>query len=47
MDKKSLYESIMRIVAKQVKSALNEYRTAIPENNIDMSELKQFLKMTI
>ena len=37
----------MRTVAKQVKSALNEYRTAAPENNIDMSELKQFLKMTI
>lgn len=37
----------MRTVAKQVKSVLNEYRTAVPENNIDISELKQFLKMTI
>lgn len=37
----------MRTVAKQVKSALNEYRTVVPENNIDISELKQFLKMTI
>ena len=47
MNKRILYESIMRTVAKQVKSALNEYRTAAPENNIDLSELKQFLKMTI
>ena len=47
MNKHILYESIMRIVAKQVKNALNEYRTAAPENNIDLSELKQFLKMTI
>ena len=47
MNKRILYESIMRTVAKQVKSALNEYRTAAPENNIDISELKQFLKMTI
>ncbi len=47
MNKHILYESIMRTVAKQVKSALNEYRTAAPENNIDISELKQFLKMSI
>ena len=47
MNKKIIYESIMRSVAKEVKNALNEYRTAAPENNIDMSELKQFLKMTI
>ena len=37
----------MRSVAKQVKNALNEYRTATPEHNIDMADLKQFLKMTI
>jgi len=47
MDKKSLYESIMRSVAKHVKNALNEYRTAAPEHNINMADLKQFLKMTI
>ena len=47
MDKKSLYESIMRTVAKQVKNALNEYRTAASEHNIDIADLKQFLKMTI
>jgi len=47
MNKALLYESIMRSVAKQVKNALNEYRTALPEHNIDMADLKEFLKMTI
>lgn len=47
MNKKIIYESIMRSVAKHVKSALNEYRTAAPEHNIDMADLKQFLKTTI
>ena len=37
----------MRSVAKHVKNALNEYRTAAPEHNINMADLKQFLKMTI
>jgi hypothetical protein len=37
----------MRSVAKQVKNALNEYRIAAPEHNIDMDDFKQFLKMTI
>lgn len=47
MNKTLLYESIMRSVAKHVKNALNEYRTATPEYNIDISDLTQFLKMTI
>ena len=47
MNKIILYESIMKTVAKQVKNALNEYRTAAPEHNIDIDDLKQFLKMTI
>jgi len=47
MNKNILYENIMRSVAKQVKTALNEYRTATPEHNIDIADLKQFLKMTI
>ena len=47
MNKKIIYESIMSLVAKQVKNALNEYRTAAPEHNIDIEDLKQFLKMTI
>ena len=47
MNKKIIYESIMRSVAKHVKNALNEYRTVAPEHNIDIEDLKQFLKMTI
>lgn len=47
MNKNILYESIIRSVAKQVKIALNEYRTAALEHNIDIEDLKQFLKMTI
>ena len=47
MNKKKIYESIMSSVAKQVKKALNEYRTAAPEYNIDIVDLKEFLKMTI
>ena len=47
MNKKIIYESIMSLVAKHVKNALNEYRTAAPEHNIDIADLKQFLKMTI
>jgi len=47
MNKNILYENIMGSVAKQVKNALNEYRTAAPEHNIDIEDLKQFLKMTI
>ena len=47
MNKKIIYESIMSLVAKQVKNVLNEYRTAAPEHNIDITDLKQFLKMTI
>ena len=46
MNKNILYENIMRSVAKQVKTALNEYRTATPEHNIDIADLKQFLKST-
>ena len=47
MNKKIIYESIMSSVAKQIKNVLNEYRTAVPEYNIDMTDIKQFLKMTI
>lgn len=47
MNKKVIYESIMSSVAKQVKKVLNEYRTAAPEHDIDIADLKQFLKMTI
>ena len=47
MNKNILYESIMRSVAKHVKNALNEYRTTAPEHNIDIDDLKQFLKMAI
>jgi len=47
MNKKAIYESIMSSVAKQVKNALNEYRTVAQEHDIDMADLKQFLKMTI
>lgn len=47
MNKKILYESIMRSVAKQVKNVLNEYRTAASEHNIVIEDIKQFLKMTI
>mgnify|MGYP006377998673 CR=1 FL=1 len=42
MNKKIIYESIMRTVAKHVKNALNEYRTAAPEHNIDIDDLSVY-----